>query len=144
MAPYVAENQRPELVISGIGSTISTLTTVLWPLNVEASLSDEYESPAGPCESLMQEELRAVENAADEASRVTWPWHLLNLATGGLYTAIIGFGYHRWDSGVVAGASSFSIGELQFVTQPTRGRSQWDSYRKLEGIKSRQTPWHLL
>jgi hypothetical protein len=129
LIPFTSSEKHLELAVSGVGSTISTFATVLWPLDVEAHVNREF-SRTDPCSGLEGEEASAAFAAADEAGRVTWPWHLLNVAVGGVYFAIVGFGTHRWDDAAWDGLSAFAIGEAQLLTQPTRLASRLDVYRE--------------
>lgn len=124
--PFVERDKWPELITGGVGSLISTVLTVAWPLYVE----DAAVMPVpGSCVELAAMQKAALEYADDEASRVTWPWHLLNVAVGGVYYAIIGVGFGRTRNGVLAGVTALAIGEAQTLSQPTRWARTWPHLR---------------
>jgi hypothetical protein len=123
--PFVSREQWPDLVVSGVGSAISTVLTVAWPL--EAEQAGRLPAP-GSCAQLAASIAAAERAAADEAARVTWPWHLINAGVGGVYYAILGLGYGRHASGVLTGASAFVISEIQLFTQPTALARRWPQY----------------
>jgi hypothetical protein len=127
--PLTSSESHFELALSGVGSTISTFTTILWPLDAERSVGRPGPH-TNPCEDLQSEEELASSAAADEASRVTWPWHVLNLAVGGVYFGLVGIGTHRWGNAVWDGVSAFAIGEAQLLTQPTRLTSRMEAYQE--------------
>src|SRR5438552_1694007 len=133
--PFVSRDQRIELAVGGTYSTIATLFTWFVPLEVEATL-DRKSSAPNVCEGLRIEEQFASAAAADERSRVTWPWHLLNVGAGALYTVIVGVGTDRWVNGVVDGVATVVVGEAQLFTQPTRLAAQYDAYGRA-GASSR-------
>ena len=127
LMPFVERDRRIELAVGGVYSTVSAVFTWFVPLEVEATL-DRRNKPVSLCEGLRIEEELTATAAADEAGRVTWPWHALNVAAGALYTAIMGFGLDQWANGVVDGVLTIAVGETQLLTQPTRLSRQWDAY----------------
>lgn len=120
--PYATAEQRPALIVGGIGSTISTALTVAWPLDVERA-EPVHGNPG--CEELRAAEARAAAFGRDERDRTRWPWHLLNAGVGLAYFGILGLGWDQWEGGAWAGLTAFAIGEIQTLTQPTRGASRW-------------------
>jgi len=114
LLPLSDREQRPSLILSGVGSGISTALTVAWPLDVEAAPSQLLGAtdPAG-----VQDLRRAY--GRDERDRLRWPWHLLNVGVGVAYFLILGAGWQQWDKGAWAGLSAFAIGEAQTLTQPS-------------------------
>jgi hypothetical protein len=127
LIPFASKDQRLELWVGGVGSTLSTAMTLFWPLEVESTLGRNVK-PGTPCERLRIEEQLAGTASDDEAGRVTLPWHIVNLGVGGIYTTIIGLGSGRWDSGVIDGLIAFGLGELQLFTQPTRFVDRYEAY----------------
>jgi hypothetical protein len=116
-APLVAREDRPDWVVSGVGSGISLLATWFWPLRVE-SAADELD--ALPLAERARELPRLLrESAEDERERVTWPWHLANLGLSAAGGAVIAFGYHHYLSGAITTVAATALGEVQLFTQPT-------------------------
>jgi hypothetical protein len=127
--PFVERDRRIELAVGGVYSTVGAVFTWFVPLEVESAL--DRRGPAVPlCQGLRLEEDYAAVAAADEAGRVTWPWHALNVGAGALYTAIMGFGLDQWTNGIIDGVLTIAVGETQLLTQPTRLASQWDAYSR--------------
>jgi len=127
LMPFVERDRRIELAVGGVYSTVSAVFTWFVPLEVESTL--DRKSLAVPlCQGLRFEVEFAATAAADEAGRVTWPWHALNVGAGALYTAIMGFGLGQWVNGVVDGVLTVAVGETQLLTQPTRLSRQWEAY----------------
>jgi len=133
LLPLVPSEQRLELVIGGVGSTATALLTWFVPLEVEATL-DRKVKATSLCDGLRIEEELTAAAAEDEAVRVSWPFHLINLGAGALYTVIVGVGTpllvgkDRWASGVVDGVVAFALGEAQLFTQPTRLAGRYEAY----------------
>ncbi len=140
LLPLVQSEQRLELVVGGIGSTVAAVFTWFVPLEVEATL-DRKVALASACQRLAVEERFVAAAAADEASRVTWPWHLLNLGFGISYTLIVGLGADRWESGILDGVVAFGLGELQLFTQPTGLARKWEAYGQKPGLG--RTAWRV-
>ena len=114
LVPLSDREQHPSLILSGIGSGLSTALTVAWPLDVEAAPTRlvDVGDPAGV------QDLRLT-YGRDERDRLRWPWHLLNVGVGVAYFLILGAGWQQWEKGVWAGVSAFAIGEAQTLTQPS-------------------------
>ncbi|HVY28370.1 MAG TPA: hypothetical protein VHB79_17565 [Polyangiaceae bacterium] len=116
--PLVQREDRPDWIISGAGSGITALTTFVFPLRVE-SAADELDALP------LTQRARAWphlwrESAEDEQDRVTWPWHLANIALSAGVGSVIAFGYHHYASGAITAAIGATLGEVQIFTQPTR------------------------
>jgi hypothetical protein len=139
--PFVSSDRRIELAVGGVYSAVGAVFTWFVPLEIEGTL-DRRSSAGTLCQGLHIEEELAARAAADEASRVEWPWHLLNVGAGTLYTAIVGFGTHQWTNGVVDGVGTFVVGEAQLLTQPTRFSRQYEAYGRASGT-SRRAWWVL-
>jgi len=133
LLPFVERDQRIELVVGGAGSTVASLFTWFVPLDIEAALARKVQ-PAILCQRLVVEEQFMTAAASDEVSRVTWPWHLVNLGFAVSYTLIVGFGTDRWPNGILDGVVALAVGEAQLFTQPTRLGDQWEAYRRNPGI----------
>ncbi len=114
LLPLSDRQQHPSLILSGIGSGISTALTIAWPLDVEAAPTQLLGAtdPAGV------QDLRLA-YGRDERDRLRWPWHLLNVGVGVAYFLILGAGWQQWEKGAWAGLSAFAIGEAQTLTQPS-------------------------
>jgi hypothetical protein len=118
VVPLVEREDRPDWIVSGIGSGITALTTFVWPLRVE-SAADELEA-LPTVERARQLRRLWRESAEDEHDRVTWPWHLANFGVSAAAGAIIAFGYHHYVSGAITTLAGTALGEVQIFTQPTR------------------------
>jgi hypothetical protein len=118
VVPLVEREDRPDWIISGAGSGITALTTWFFPLRVESAAAELEALPA----SERAEQLPRLwhESAEDEHDRVTWPWHVANVALSAGAGAIIAFGYHHYVSGAVTAVAGSALGEVQILTQPTR------------------------
>ncbi|MEO7037888.1 MAG: hypothetical protein ABI548_28230 [Polyangiaceae bacterium] len=120
LIPLVTPETRKDYIVSGVASTLGMLTTFVFPLNVE---QDEAELDA--LEALPPAERRKKlgellkDSADDEHSRVTWPWHLLNLGASAVTGSIIAVGFGHERAGIQSGILGFVLGELQIFTQPT-------------------------
>lgn len=118
VVPLVERQDRPDWIVSGVGSGITALTTFVWPLRVE-SAADELEAlPAAKRAQQLPRLWR--ESAEDEQDRVTWPWHLVNFGVSAAAGAVIAFGYHHYVSGAITTLAGTALGEVQIFTQPTR------------------------
>lgn len=115
--PLVSSEDRPDFVVSGIGSAITTLGTWVWPLRVEGAAA-ELEVMA-PAERARHTERLRRESALDEGQRIRWPWHVANLGLAAAGGAVIAFGYRHYLSGALTAAAGGALGELQLFTQPT-------------------------
>jgi hypothetical protein len=113
-APLVSREERPDFIVSGIGSAITTICTWAWPLRVEHA-PDELDAlpPAEQVQRLRRE------SAKDERERIRWPWHVANIGLAAAGGAVIAFGYRHYSSGALTAAAGSAIGELQLFTQPT-------------------------
>jgi hypothetical protein len=127
LMPFASRDQRIELAVGGVYSTAAAVFTWFVPLEVESTL-DRRGSPVALCQGLHLEETFAAAAAADEADRVTWPWHALNFGAGALYTTIVVLGTGQWVNGIVDGVLTVVLGEAQLITQPTRLANQWETY----------------
>jgi hypothetical protein len=115
--PLVSSEDRPDFVVSGIGSAITTLCTWIWPLRVEgAAVEAELLAPADRARQ-MQRLWR--ESALDERERVRWPWHVANIGLAAAGGAVIAFGYRHYLSGALTAVAGGALGEVQLFTQPT-------------------------
>lgn len=120
LIPLVSRASREDYVVGGIASAIGAVATFALPLHVER---DEPKLDAlqtlPPAERRKKLNALLSDGARDEHSRVSWPWHALNLGasliTGGIVA--VGFGHVR--SGLQTGIASFVLGEAQIFTQPT-------------------------
>jgi hypothetical protein len=115
--PFVDSESRPDWVVSGVGSAVTTILTFAWPLRVESA---EEELAALPL-SERRKHLRRLllESAEDEHDRVTWPWHVASFGLSALGGGIIAFGYDHYESGLITTLASVALGEAQLLTQPT-------------------------
>jgi len=117
MVPLVERENRPDWIISGIGSGVTLLTTWLWPLNVEGADEELSGSLAAERSRRLPQLLR--DSAEDEHARVTWPWHAANVGLSVGTGAIIAFGYKHYASGAITAVAGTALGEMQILTQPT-------------------------
>jgi len=115
--PLVAREDRPDWIISGIGSGVTVLATWFIPLRVE-SAADELEALPPVERARLWRRLRR-ESAEDEHARVTWPWHVVNFGLCAGTGAIIAFGYDHYLSGLITTVGGTALGEAQLFTQPT-------------------------
>jgi hypothetical protein len=115
--PLVSADDRPDFVVSGIGSAITTICTWIWPLRVEGA-ADELEV-LGPAERARQAPRLRRESALDERERIRWPWHVANIGLAAAGGAVIAFGYRHYLSGALTAVAGGAIGEVQLFTQPT-------------------------
>jgi hypothetical protein len=143
LMPFVSRDQRIELAVGGVYSTVAAVFTWFVPLEVESTL-DRRGNVVPLCDGLRLEEGFASAAAADEASRVTWPWHALNFGAGALYTAIVVWGTGRWVNGIVDGVVATAVGEAQLFTQPTRLANQWDAYAPATALQPAPTHGTLM
>ena len=112
--PLVDPAGRKDMILGSAVSAASALVTWVWPLEVE-SFSDQ---PPATCTSVETRQ-RIASAAADEAARVSWPWHLLNAGVSAALSAVMFYGFRHPKSAVIAGVGSFVAGEAQLFTQPT-------------------------
>ena len=115
--PLVERASRPDWIVSGIGSGVTALATLLLPLRAE-SAADELEA-LPPTERARQLPRLQRESAIDEHARVTWPWHVVNFGLSAAAGSVIAFGYRHYASGVVTTVVGTALGEAQLFTQPT-------------------------
>jgi hypothetical protein len=118
VVPLVEREDRPDWIISGAGSGITAITTWFFPLRVESAVEQLDALPASERAKQLPRLWR--ESAEDEHDRVTWPWHVANVALSAGAGAIIAFGYDHYVSGAVTAAAGTALGEVQILTQPTR------------------------
>lgn len=114
--PLVSREDRPDFVVSGVGSAVTTLCTWIWPLRVEAA-ADELD--ALPPADLAQRLRLRDESARDERERIRWPWHVANVGLATVGGAVIAFGYQHYLSGALTALAGSALGEVQLFTQPT-------------------------
>jgi hypothetical protein len=117
VVPFVDSESRPDWVVSGTGSAITTVLTFAWPLRVESAEAELAALPIIERRKHLPRLLR--ESAEDEHDRVTWPWHAANVGLSALVGGIIAFGYGHYESGLITGLSGVALGEAQLLTQPT-------------------------
>jgi hypothetical protein len=115
--PFVDRESRPDWVVSGVGSAVTTVLTYAWPLRVESAEEELTALPAAERSKHLRRLL--LESAEDEHDRVTWPWHLANFGLSALGGGIIAFGYGHYESGVITTLAGVALGEAQLLTQPT-------------------------
>jgi hypothetical protein len=116
LVPLARREDRPDWIVAGIGSGVTTVCTWLWPLRVETAEEELAALPAAERAQRLPGLLR--ESADDERARVTWPWHLANVALAGATGAVLAFGYHHYTSGAVTALTGTALGEVQLFTQP--------------------------
>lgn len=115
--PLDEREARPDWVVSGVGSVVSTVLTFAWPLRVESA---EEELEALPLAERRKHLRRLLlESASDERERVAWPWHVANFGLSALGGGIIAFGYGHYESGLLTTVAGTALGEAQLFTQPT-------------------------
>ena len=120
LLPLLEPETRKDYIVSGIASTLGTVTTFVFPLNVEHDDAALAALAALPPAERTKKLTRLLKDAADdEHNRVTWPWHVLNLGTSALTSGIIALGFGHVRSGIQTGIISLALGELQIFTQPT-------------------------
>ncbi len=117
LVPLVAREDRPDFVVSGVGSAITTFCTWIWPLRVEGAAAELDALPPAERERHLRRLLS--ESAADERDRVGWPWHVANIGLAAAGGAVIAFGYRHYLSGALTAAAGGALGEIQLFTQPT-------------------------
>lgn len=118
VVPLVRREDRPDFIVAGIGSGVTVIFTWFWPLRVEGA--DDELSALTPAERSQRLPRLLQESADDERERVTWPWHLANVALAGATGAVIAFGYDHYASGALTALSGAALGEAQLFTQPLR------------------------
>lgn len=118
LVPLVNHEDRPDWIISGAGSGITAITTWFFPLRVESAAEELEALPAARRAERLPRLWR--ESAEDEHDRVTWPWHVANVALSAGAGAIIAFGYDHYVSGAVTAVAGTALGEVQILTQPTQ------------------------
>ncbi len=116
-APLDDPRSRPDWIIGGAGSALTAAATWLWPLDVEAASDELRALPSSRCAERLPQLLAA--SAADQRSRVTWPWHVANFGLAAVTGGIIAFGYDHYLSGLMTTVGGTAIAELQLWTQPT-------------------------
>jgi len=118
--PWASRESRPDWIVGGVGSVISTALTVFFPLRVENADADLAELERAPSAE-RHARLRALasRDADDERARFSLPWHALNLGGSVLVGSVLAFGFKRVPSGIATGVASFALGEAQLFTQPT-------------------------
>lgn len=116
--PFDEAENRPDWVIGGVSSAISTLATWFMPLRVE-SAGDELDA-LPPAERGNHVKHLLQESGEDEHDRVTWPWHLASFGMAAIPGGIIAFGYGHYESGLITTLVGTALGEAQLLTQPTR------------------------
>jgi hypothetical protein len=120
LLPVVDRESRPDFVVAGVGSLLSTVATFAFPLQVDsdrAELNAQGQLPPETHRRRLRELLQA--DAADERERLALPWHVVNLGVSALAGGIVAFGFHHTLSGITQGVGSFVLGEAQLFTQPT-------------------------
>lgn len=127
IAPLVQKEDRPDWIVSGIGSGVTVLATWFFPLRVESAVDELEALPPEQCRAQLAP--LSLESLRDERARVTWPWHVLNLGLSAAAGGIIAFGYRHYASGVVTGVVGASLGEAQLFTQPIMASAQPQSQR---------------
>jgi hypothetical protein len=113
-------SDRPDLLLGAGVSTISTLLTWFWPMNVEADAKLAVTLEALPTRDRCTRLERLLEHsAADERERLTWPWHIGNFVTALLPAIAVWFAFHRRGEAVLSLLGSFASGEVELLTQPS-------------------------
>lgn len=115
--PLDDRENRPDWIVSGVGSGVTVIACWFFPLRVESAV-DELD--ALPLTARARQVTRLYrESAEDEQSRVSWPWHVVNFGLSALGGGIIAFGYDHYLSGAITAGVSAALGEAQLFTQPT-------------------------
>jgi hypothetical protein len=123
--PLVSSELKRDLLAGAAVSGASAVVTLLWPLDVEAyGALLECEGAPSAREDVSYVEQLARAAGRDEALRVSWPWHVANLAVSGALGAVLALGFGHRTGGAITAASSFVAGEAQLLTQPT-GLIEW-------------------
>lgn len=115
--PLVDRESRPDWIVSGVGSGVTLVATWFFPLRVEEAAEELEALP--PSERARRARALAIESAADERDRVTWPWHVANLGLSAAAGAVIAFGFEHYLSGALTAGGAAILGEVQLFTQPT-------------------------
>jgi hypothetical protein len=116
--PFDDAEARPDWVIGGVSSAVSTLATWFMPLRIEAA--EEELDALPPAERGKHVKRLLQESGEDEHDRVSWPWHVANLGVAAIPGGIIAFGYGHYESGLLTTLIGAALGEAQLLTQPTR------------------------
>ena len=118
--PILPKSNVPVLAVSAVTTAISGAVTWFWPLEVESD-AEIATQPMPSRPGLHASELRRLRehSASDEAARIRWPWHVVNLVVSLVPGAVLWFGFNRRTDATLASAGGFVTGEIQLFTQPT-------------------------
>ena len=112
---------RPSLIVGSIASGLTAALAWAWPLEVEAAAQEAALIAGRPARERVPRLRQLYARAAnDEAERVQWPWHLVNLGTTLIPAAIIWLGYDQFGDALSTFLVGFALCELALVTQPNR------------------------
>src|SRR5260370_25897518 len=91
--PFVSRDQRIELAVGGTYSPVAVVFTWFVPLEVEGTL-DPKPSPVDLCRGLRIAAEATASAPTEDLARRSWPWHVLTVGAGALYTALVGCTTH--------------------------------------------------
>ena len=134
--PVFSKDDAPSLWIGAISSGVSAVYSWLFPLEVEAAtgqlanLTDRHGSAS------RRARVRAMYTSAsaDERSRVTWPWHALNVGLALIPAIILWAGYDQLASGWMQFGAGVVLGEAALFTQPTGLASRISALQAHRGL----------
>jgi hypothetical protein len=120
--PVSSDTDAPSLWIGAISSGVSALYSWFLPLEVEASPGVLASMRDAPGSASRRTRVAAMYSAAsaDERSRVTWPWHLLNAVFSLVPAIILWAGFDQFAAGLLQFGAGVVLGEAALLTQPNR------------------------
>ena len=120
--PVSSDTDAPSLWIGAISSGVSALYSWFLPLDVEASPRALASMRDAPGSASRRTRVAAMYSAAsaDERSRVTWPWHVLNAVFSLVPAIILWAGFDQFAAGLLQFGAGIVLGEAALITQPNR------------------------
>jgi hypothetical protein len=119
--PVFSESDAPALWVGAVSSGVSALFSWFFPLEVEASTTELIRLRDGHGSTSRRTRVSAMYTSAsaDERSRMTWPWHVLNVGLALIPAIILWVGYDQLGAGLMQFGAGVLLGEAALITQPT-------------------------
>jgi hypothetical protein len=140
-APFVSADSRVDWIAGGVTAAIGVIPFLVAPLAVSrdaprlrASLeaAQPLDDDRRLCLLLADAEQKLEKDAANQRSMRGWWSHAGNVLFNLGVTAVLGFGYHHWASGIINGAAGIAVGEVVIFTQPNALTDDWNAYRRAD------------
>lgn len=145
-ASVVKESDRVDYFVGAGATLVGLASVVVTPpkaLADQPALESRLAATTDVCAALADAEKTLAADADGLAFGTSWVMHtasiVYNLAVG----ALLGFGFHHWQSGAINAVVGAALGEAMIFSQPTGLIDAWSQYKKGQLQSPQASSWHL-